>query len=188
MAGIEARRLQEIERAGAAEGDILIERILELGKPVVSDHDAAGAGDGRNNIDDTAVGVQRAVIGDATAELERAVLNVHGSCVGEREAENRRAVSGLGVGALVGDGVGAQRAADAQSPTGRAAGGFISDCGGQGQGADVHVDYFFFQAEDGIRDYKVTGVQTCALPIWLFWQRRTRRRTCPANGWMNWNG
>src|SRR5256885_5966601 len=25
--------------------------------------------------------------------------------------------------------------------------------------------YFFFQAEDGIRDYKVTGVQTCALPI-----------------------
>src|SRR5688500_20256620 len=27
------------------------------------------------------------------------------------------------------------------------------------------VMYFFFQAEDGIRDYKVTGVQTCALPI-----------------------
>src|ERR1039457_4671738 len=25
----------------------------------------------------------------------------------------------------------------------------------------------FFQAEDGIRDYKVTGVQTCALPIYL---------------------
>src|SRR6266446_9522161 len=25
---------------------------------------------------------------------------------------------------------------------------------------------FFFQAEDGIRCYKVTGVQTCALPIW----------------------
>src|SRR5256885_4504542 len=24
---------------------------------------------------------------------------------------------------------------------------------------------FFFQAEDGIRDYKVTGVRTCALPI-----------------------
>ena len=23
-----------------------------------------------------------------------------------------------------------------------------------------------FQAEDGIRDYKVTGVQTCALPIY----------------------
>src|SRR6266566_8967214 len=27
--------------------------------------------------------------------------------------------------------------------------------------------FFFFQAEDGIRDYKVTGVQTCALPISL---------------------
>src|SRR5256885_4535458 len=27
------------------------------------------------------------------------------------------------------------------------------------------VCLFFFQAEDGIRDYKVTGVQTCALPI-----------------------
>src|SRR6266446_1688548 len=27
--------------------------------------------------------------------------------------------------------------------------------------------FFFFQAEDGIRDYKVTGVQTCALPIAL---------------------
>src|ERR671910_1772224 len=32
---------------------------------------------------------------------------------------------------------------------------------------------FFFQAEDGIRDYKVTGVQTCALPI----SRSRRRRT-----------
>src|SRR5690606_39959412 len=27
--------------------------------------------------------------------------------------------------------------------------------------------YFFFQADDGIRDFHVTGVQTCALPIWL---------------------
>src|SRR5437763_17018999 len=26
---------------------------------------------------------------------------------------------------------------------------------------------FFFQAEDGIRDTSVTGVQTCALPIWI---------------------
>src|SRR5207248_7066934 len=26
-------------------------------------------------------------------------------------------------------------------------------------------DFFFFQAEDGIRDRTVTGVQTCALPI-----------------------
>src|SRR5690606_40506125 len=27
--------------------------------------------------------------------------------------------------------------------------------------------FFFFQAEDGIRDFHVTGVQTCALPIFL---------------------
>src|SRR5262249_57825594 len=26
--------------------------------------------------------------------------------------------------------------------------------------------FFFFQAEDGIRYWSVTGVQTCALPIW----------------------
>src|SRR3989454_5456238 len=31
----------------------------------------------------------------------------------------------------------------------------------------VSIVFFFFQAEDGIRDYKVTGVQTCALPISL---------------------
>src|SRR6266540_4842843 len=29
------------------------------------------------------------------------------------------------------------------------------------------VFFFFFQAEDGIRDRDVTGVQTCALPISL---------------------
>src|SRR5204863_2865452 len=28
---------------------------------------------------------------------------------------------------------------------------------------------FFFRAEDGIRCLYVTGVQTCALPIWIFW-------------------
>src|SRR5205807_2928550 len=30
----------------------------------------------------------------------------------------------------------------------------------------VRAFVVFFQAEDGIRDYKVTGVQTCALPIY----------------------
>src|SRR5262249_59109885 len=30
------------------------------------------------------------------------------------------------------------------------------------------VCFFFFQAEDGIRDWSVTGVQTCALPISVF--------------------
>src|SRR5688572_32486162 len=29
--------------------------------------------------------------------------------------------------------------------------------------------FFFFQAEDGIRDLTVTGVQTCALPICFWW-------------------
>src|SRR5207249_6171430 len=32
----------------------------------------------------------------------------------------------------------------------------------------ILVFFFFFQAEDGIRDRNVTGVQTCALPIsWI---------------------
>src|SRR6266498_3210669 len=33
---------------------------------------------------------------------------------------------------------------------------------------DKCSSYFFFQAEDGIRDADVTGVQTCALPIFRF--------------------
>src|SRR5688572_30874966 len=35
--------------------------------------------------------------------------------------------------------------------------------------------FFFFQAEDGIRDLTVTGVQTCALPIWKTRIERNRR-------------
>ena len=35
--------------------------------------------------------------------------------------------------------------------------------------------YFFFQAEDGIRDDRVTGVQTCALPIFLVLDREDVR-------------
>src|SRR3712207_7022143 len=30
------------------------------------------------------------------------------------------------------------------------------------------MGFVFFQAEDGIRDIGVTGVQTCALPIWIY--------------------
>src|SRR2546430_10955258 len=33
-------------------------------------------------------------------------------------------------------------------------------------GQRTHI-FFFFQAEDGIRDLTVTGVQTCALPIFI---------------------
>ena len=36
-----------------------------------------------------------------------------------------------------------------------------------GEGGGVGGGFFFFQAEDGIRDWSVTGVQTCALPIWV---------------------
>src|SRR2546426_5097254 len=46
--------------------------------------------------------------------------------------------------------------------------------------ASLLVFFFFFQAEDGIRDYKVTGVQTCALPILLALQASyTFRNTVP---------
>src|SRR5438034_5481696 len=35
--------------------------------------------------------------------------------------------------------------------------------------------FFFFQAEDGIRDHCVTGVQTCALPIFAGFRLRVAR-------------
>src|SRR3989442_15859279 len=38
--------------------------------------------------------------------------------------------------------------------------------------------FFFFQAEDGIRDADVTGVQTCALPIW----KRKSKSSCNEPG------
>ena len=40
----------------------------------------------------------------------------------------------------------------------------------------VVICFFFFQAEDGIRDWSVTGVQTCALPIY-------RQHRAEAFGW-----
>src|SRR5258706_8599772 len=43
---------------------------------------------------------------------------------------------------------------------------FISGCGCRVWFVFMVVFFFFFfQAEDGIRDWSVTGVQTCALPI-----------------------
>src|SRR3989454_11728959 len=44
--------------------------------------------------------------------------------------------------------------------------------------------FFFFQAEDGIRDYKVTGVQTCALPICA----SATCKSCAHCPWMAMNG
>src|SRR5260370_4465411 len=42
--------------------------------------------------------------------------------------------------------------------------------------------FFFFQAEDGIRDSSVTGVQTCALPIWPRCISSSRLLRSPARG------
>ena len=39
--------------------------------------------------------------------------------------------------------------------------------------------FFFFQAEDGIRDTSVTGVQTCALPIFLICDQILEGRSDP---------
>src|SRR5690606_41038600 len=57
----------------------------------------------------------------------------------------------------------------------------------------VYRFLFFFQAEDGIRDFHVTGVQTCALPIsstpaFLPWPAASafvpaRRSSCPSRGY-----
>src|SRR5205823_11890518 len=43
--------------------------------------------------------------------------------------------------------------------------------------------FFFFQAEDGIRDKLVTGVQTCALPI--SWYAAVLTRLLDLNGFRN---
>src|SRR3712207_6925300 len=51
----------------------------------------------------------------------------------------------------------------------------------------LYCFFFFFQAEDGIRDIGVTGVQTCALPIsfctWTKspprWRARSRNKVLP---------
>src|SRR2546430_10002303 len=47
---------------------------------------------------------------------------------------------------------------------------------------DVMCVFFFFQAEDGIRDLTVTGVQTCALPIFTVREapQVARQRRWPA--------
>src|SRR3989475_7701898 len=42
--------------------------------------------------------------------------------------------------------------------------------------APLSGGFFFFQAEDGIRDLTETGVQTCALPICV-WREETHKQT-----------
>ena len=41
---------------------------------------------------------------------------------------------------------------------------------------DVEKVFFFFQAEDGFGVKHVTGVQTCALPIWRVDEEKAMRR------------
>src|SRR5207245_7420957 len=42
------------------------------------------------------------------------------------------------------------------------------------------LNFFFFQAEDGIRDATVTGVQTCALPIFHGFEKRMLQESVDA--------
>src|SRR5690554_7342751 len=49
----------------------------------------------------------------------------------------------------------------------------------------VGLFFFFFQAEDGIRDADVTGVQTCALPISLIIESKTKGTAISFNKLMN---
>src|SRR5258708_8508967 len=51
-------------------------------------------------------------------------------------------------------------------------------------------NFFFFQAEDGIRDDLVTGVQTCALPIsifWRMWKMDSDQKSIPVVGFLTRN-
>src|SRR2546430_12497704 len=55
----------------------------------------------------------------------------------------------------------------------------LTFCGGL---LEYFFFFFFFQAEDGIRDLTVTGVQTCALPIFSFSWRQTAGPTITLQG------
>src|SRR2546429_1054469 len=44
---------------------------------------------------------------------------------------------------------------------------YVMEVVGRGRSGMVVIVFVFFQAEDGIRDVAVTGVQTCALPIYF---------------------
>src|SRR5690625_5607696 len=47
---------------------------------------------------------------------------------------------------------------------------------------------FFFQAEDGIRDGHVTGVQTCALPIYSVFHWIEQKHEVPYRYWKEFTG
>src|SRR5690606_40095642 len=48
--------------------------------------------------------------------------------------------------------------------------------------ASALLCFFFFQAEDGIRAFHVTGVQTCALPISFLYLIRRQAVVCEGEG------
>src|SRR5437867_8302095 len=48
--------------------------------------------------------------------------------------------------------------------------------------SNINIFFFFFQAEDGIRDRTVTGVQTCALPIFNRVRRASTSTTSGGGG------
>src|SRR5277367_3678697 len=50
-------------------------------------------------------------------------------------------------------------------------------CNNSTVNANRPAAFFFFQAEDGIRYRDVTGVQTCALPIWAIFSPEYGRKT-----------
>src|SRR5256886_7498169 len=62
-----------------------------------------------------------------------------------------------------------------------------AECGGawEARYARSRFLFFFFQAEDGIRDLTVTGVQTCALPIW---KGKSPRRGAERDAGRRWRG
>src|SRR4051794_22555024 len=89
--------------------------------------------------------------------LAFAVLLITGAALGDRFGRKRMFVIGLSIFTSA-------SAAAAVAPSIDA---LIAARAVQGLGAAIvlPLTLFFFQAEDGIRDGRVTGVQTCALPI-----------------------
>src|SRR2546421_4689559 len=64
---------------------------------------------------------------------------------------------------------------------------------GEGAGGDARFEFlvfifFFFQAEDGIRDLIVTGVQTCALPIYVLDLAVANRVVEKSGAWFSYGG
>src|SRR5256886_5715512 len=55
----------------------------------------------------------------------------------------------------------------------------VLQCTRRGASISLKRSFFFFQAEDGIRDLTVTGVQTCALPIFGLYKYKLAHKRYP---------